>query len=109
LCDGAFNPNFPVYPVDPVGPPEPKPPTNTTIPEVPEDHITHTCVEGSRDIFKASYYGNAIVDAKVGPESLADATEYSVGLWFRYLTRFPTVMTSGKTDPFYNLVRLATR
>ena len=37
---------------------------------------------------------------------MLDASEYGYGFWMRYLTRYPVVLTNGKTDPWYFISRL---
>lgn len=76
LCNGAFDPKFPVEPEPPVTPPPPP----------PKPEPEPTCIEGSSQIGDAAFDKPALVDIKVKKEELKEARDYGYGYWMRFLT-----------------------
>jgi hypothetical protein len=73
LCNGAFDPKFPVEP------PAPKTPE---VPPKPEPEPT--CIEGSSQIGEAAFNKPAVVDIKVKQEEIKDSRDYGYGYWLRF-------------------------
>lgn len=97
LCNGAFDPSYPVEPEPPVTPPPPP----------PKPEPEPTCIEGSSQIGDAAFDKPALVDIKVKKEELKEARDYGYGFWMRFLTRHPVPLLEGKNQPWYFVSRLA--
>jgi hypothetical protein len=61
----------------------------------------NSCVEGSKEIIDSSFKGDAVADIRVSDGDLTDSSEYGYGYWFRFLSRYPSELLIGKTEPHY--------
>ena len=63
-------------------------------------------MKGVDSLLSAAFDGNAVVDTVLSKSDLKDVTEYGYGFWFKFMTRYPSQLLSGKKDPWYHVSRL---
>jgi hypothetical protein len=47
-----------------------------------------------------------VIDTLIEAKDLEDPSEYAFGFWMKFLTRYPTPMLKGKSEPWYFVARL---